>query len=317
MSSKKFLYGLCIFYMVSLLGCPFVFAQTEACIFSDSDIEGVEVIQIGDLQVYTLFTDHLTSEPDEVVEVIERRHEREDTAAYLNQLLEKYQERIVSEQSDAQKITELVKSGKIDWIGVEHIETDTASIDNANDRYLRAQDRINTELNQSSEWSFNKTNQLLFLVFEAYAIARVTHPEDFHRVGIFPLDDEGLKNETTDNINQLQYLIALIKKDAHVTDAQYSAILSFMEDMNIRSLLISESGLESFLDNLGVPGGPTITRLNMRRLIRVNNNIISLISPRDAAVVQSILELPGNGLVLFGRAHGPGIKQGLISACQK
>ena len=247
-----------------------MFAQTEAYIFSDSDIEGVEVIQVGGWQVYTLFTEHLTSEPDKVVEVFERNHERKDTATYLNQLLEEYQGTIVSEQSDAQKITELVKSGKIDWIGVEHIETDTAYIDNASDRYLRAQDRINTVLNQSSEWSFNKTNQLLFLVFEAYVIARVTHPEDFHRIRIFPLDDEDLKKETTDNINQLQYLIELIRKDAHVTDAQYSAILSFMEDANIRSLLISESRFESFLDNLGVPGGPTITRLNMKRLIRVS-----------------------------------------------
>ena len=89
-----------------------------------------------------------------------------------------------------------------------------------------------------------------------------------------------------------------------------------MEDMNIRSLLISESGFESFLDNLGVPKGPIITRLNMRRLIRVNNNILSLISPRDAAVVQSILDLSGNGLVTFGASHSHGIKQGLIAACR-
>ncbi len=107
-------------------------------------------------------------------------------------------------------------------------------------------------------------------MFEAYAIARVTHPEDFHRVGIFPLDDEDLKKETIDNISQFKYLRGLIRKDAYVTDAQYSATLSFMEDMNIRSLLISESEFESFLDNLGFPKGPTITRLNMRRLIRVN-----------------------------------------------
>ncbi len=137
--------------MVSLLSYQSVLAQTEACIFSNSDIEGVEVIQIGDRQVYTLFTEHLTIEPNEVVDVFERNYETEETAAYLNQLLEDYQGTIVSEQSDAQKITELAKSGKIDWIDIEHIETDTADIDNANDRYLRARDRVNTNLNQSSE----------------------------------------------------------------------------------------------------------------------------------------------------------------------
>ncbi len=125
-----------------------------------------------------------------------------------------------------------------------------------------------------------------------------------------------MKKETIDNINQVNYLIGLIRKDAHITGAQYSEILSFMEDVNIRSLLISESGLESFLDNLGVPEGSTMTRLNMRQLIRANNNIISLISTRDAAVVQSILDLSGNGLVTFGTPHSHGIKQGLIAACR-
>ncbi len=47
-----------------------------------------------------------------------------------------------------------------------------------------------------------------------------------------------------------------------------------------------------------------------------NNNILSLISPRDAAAVQSILDLSGNGLVTFGTAHSHGIKQGLIAACR-
>ncbi len=171
--------------MVSLLSYQSVLAQTEACVFSNSDIEGVEVIQIGDRQVYTLFTKHLTTESNEVADVFERNYETEETAAYLNQLLDDYQEMIVSEQSDAQKITELAKSGKIDWVGVEVSEADTAYIDTANDSYLRFRDRVNTDLNQSSEWSSNKTDQLLFLVFEAYAIARVTHREDFHRVGYF------------------------------------------------------------------------------------------------------------------------------------
>ena len=48
----------------------------------------------------------------------------------------------------------------------------------------------------------------------------------------------------------------------------------------------------------------------------INNNIVSSILRRDAAVVQSVLELPGNGLILFGTSHGTGIKQGLIEACR-
>ena len=37
---------------------------------------------------------------------------------------------------------------------------------------------------------------------------------------------------------------------------------------------------------------------------------------RDQYAVQSILNQPGNGLIIFGTDHGPGIKEGLTTACQ-
>ena len=38
---------------------------------------------------------------------------------------------------------------------------------------------------------------------------------------------------------------------------------------------------------------------------------------RDQHVVRSVLNQPGNGLIIFGASHGPGIKEGLTTACQK
>ena len=70
MNLMKFLYGLCIFYMVNLLSCPLVLAQPEACTFSDSEIEGVEVGQIGDRKIYTLFTAHVSGETNEVMRLV-------------------------------------------------------------------------------------------------------------------------------------------------------------------------------------------------------------------------------------------------------
>ena len=100
MSSMKFLHGLCIFYIVSLFCCPSVFAQSKACTFFDSKIEGVEVGQMSDRKIYTLFTTHLGNEDNEIMENI-FSHEPEDAVGLLNQLIEKYQATIVSEQSDA------------------------------------------------------------------------------------------------------------------------------------------------------------------------------------------------------------------------
>ena len=314
MSSMKFLHGLCIFYIVSLLSCPLVFA--EVCSFSSAGIEGVEVIQLGDRQIYTLFTGHLFGQPDTVAGIWIEGDRGENTIAAFNQLLGDHEERIVSEQSDVRKITELVRSGSVDWIGVEHDRTDTSYVDDATDRYVTARNNLNTRLNQSPRWSSNKTDQLLFLVFSNFMIARATHPEAFHGVEIYPLEDEDLKRQTDDNVRQDIYWRESIQNDTDVTDAQYSAILSFQNDIGASNLPISERELERFLDEIGLPESSTQAYVSIRKLIRAYNNVISLIPQRDAAVVQSILDLPDNGLILFGPLHGPGIKQGLITACQ-
>ena len=77
--------------------------------------------------------------------------------------------------------------------------------------------------------------------------------------------------------------------------------------------LITESEFENLLNRLRIQEE---SRINIRKLRMAHNDFILSILTRDAAVVQSILELHGNGLILFGIAHGPGIKEGLITACQ-
>ena len=303
MSSKQFLYGLCIFYMVNLLVCPSVLAQTEVCTFSDSEIEGVEVGQIGDRQIYTLFTAHLLNQSSEAMRIVDTQTSVESVVSLIG-LIQKYQERITSEQFDAQRITRLAELGKIDWIGIEHSKADTTYVDDQIGNYLYDRDIFNMVYGSliGSGWDVNKTDQLLFLLHPAEIIARAIHPEAFHGVEIYPLEDEDLKQQANDALSERNDSLALIYND--VTDFQYAAILIFMNGMVDEGLPISERGLEIILDTIELPGGPTQTYLNIRRLIRAYNNIISLSPRRDAAIVQSVLDLPGNGLLLFGTNHG-------------
>ena len=313
MSSRKFLYELCIFYMVSLLGCPFVFAQTEACIFSDSDIEGVEVIQIGDRQVYTLFTDHLSDQPHEI-SAVTRSHTPEDAVPLLNQFLERYQERITSEQFEFQRIMELAESGQIDWIGVEQPQTAVIAIDSIVENYLENRDFISLEFDHLPEWDTNKTTQLFFLLYHPNIIVRGNHPEIFRKIRSYSLEkDENLRIASRDRLDDFGYWENLVIEDPRVTPYQYLQITSIESHG-----LITESDFEILLDRLRIPEEPRMTRINIRMLRMVYNDLISLVSRRDVDAVQSILDLPdnGNGLVLFGTTHGPGIKQNLISACQ-
>ena len=317
MKLKKFLYELCIFYMaINLFNCQLLFAYTKYCSFSNSEIEDVEVGWLGNSnrKIYTLFTQHLGNESDEVKEVIERTHfVPEMVIAFLSELLERHQTTIASEQSDAQKIIELAESEEIDWIGVERPNINTSYVNNTTDSYLIDKRTINTRWSHLPGWNANKTMQMLSLKYPAFIIARANHPETFHRIRIYPLEDENLMRETSGYVNSFSDLINSIIEDARVTPDQSSQVFSFIKEEKSNFRLISESEFETLLDNLRVQED---SRTNMRRLMRAYNNTISLSSQRDAAVVQSILELPGNGLVLFGTAHGPGIKQGLITACQ-
>ena len=78
-------------------------------------------------------------------------------------------------------------------------------------------------------------------------------------------------------------------------------------------LTISSNELEEFLDKLRVEDN---TRIYMRMIVEKTNEATNISRERDQNVVASILNQHGNGLVLFGAAHGPGIKQGLTAACQ-
>ena len=120
--------------------------------------------------------------------------------------------------------------------------------------------------------------------------------------------------ETFDLLRDSTYWEGVITRNNHITEDQYSEMSSFMRGIMTSKLrLITESELESLLDRIGVSQE---ARINIRKLRGIYNDIISLTLKRNEVIVQSILDLPDNGLILFGAAHGPGIKEGLITACQ-
>ena len=283
-------------------------------VFSDSDIEGVEVGQIGDRQIYTLFTIHLIDESDRVFEITNPYRPSLNDVVPLNELLDQYEPIIASEQSDVPKIIELVESGEVDWIGVEHPKTDTTYIDDARDSYLIARNRMNMELNQSAEWDSDKTDRLLFLVFEPYIISRANHPDIFREVRIYPLENIEFMERELDLIGYFNHWVGLIREDSRTTEAQKLEVIAFIDGaMEPVPRLITESEFEAFLNRLEIPEE---SRLNMKILMRINNDIVSLYLRSDRAVVRSILDLSGNGVLLFGTDRSYGLKQGLIIACR-
>ena len=322
---KKFLYASCIFYIIAgLFNLQLVFAYTKYCSFSNSEIEGVEVALIGDRKIYTLFTRHLLAEHIEPLNII-GSHGPEEAIPLFNQLLEEYQETIISEQSDAQKIIKLAQSEKIDWIGIEDYNryasyADRDVTDNyLNDqyllqktvRYLSFRDFI-SPLSHLPDWNSNKTTQLLFLIFPAQAIARLSHPELFRSVRIYPLENQNLKTETKRRSNNVFYWDRLILEDTRITFYEYSQVWSYIKKAHPLNPISNES-LEALLNMLEIRRD---ARENIRTSIEAYHDFTSLIPQRGARVAQSVLNLPGNGLITYGAFHGPSIKQGLVTACR-
>ena len=365
MNLMKFLHGLCIFYMTNLLVCSSVLAQSEVCTFSDSGIEGVEVGQIGDRQIYTLFTEHLTGDQQDTTRAVLTSRLNYTPLQFtlrLDWIIGRYMETVVSEQFDVQRITELAESGQIDWIGVEGSLSELGG--NAFAEMVSSYSKLKSELDNLnlSDWDSSKTEQILSLSFNEIIIAYANYSEIFDRIPIVPLEDNNLRRESGRLVTEIRRMgNALLRGELiveevlegtitfsqvaefnytfsssnHISNRAFEDLLGiFFENPEIEEqqtpmseipipVQIRPKPLKTALIPAPIPAltpASTSTRAELqmflRTLINKHNALIGLYDDREQKIVQSILNQPGNGLLIFGADHGPGIKEGLVTACR-
>ena len=345
MPVKKFLKGLCIFY--AMFYYQSLFAKVDSCIFKTYS-DGIEIANIGNRQIYTLFTAHLDNERNEVLTAFNNRsnYTLSQFISHLNRIIDRHQTTIKSEQSDVQKVTRLVQSEEISWIGVEgspeEIEGSNSNFGKMVSNYLELQPAFNEQ--SSTNLDLNKTDQILYLMFNAIIIAYANHSEVFDRIPIVPLEDNDLRREVRrilHEIKQMQSHLPIFILSRAISPSQFSELHSIFTN----SRYISNQEFETLLDLLetqeieedqtsinGIPIPkqakqrhlrtlPTHVQAEFKMFLRTftdKHNILhgDLYKKRDQKAVQSILDHPGNGLVLFGTNHGPGIKEGLTTACK-
>ena len=298
------------------------FQGLSECVFSPySGIAGMEVAYIGDRQIYTLFTEGLVNERDAVFEAFSNSSSPTHFSMMLNEIIDNNKVVIASEQPDVQKIVDLSKIERLDWIG---IETSPERLeDNPIDQRIRAysdnQNFLNTNLNPLDGWDSDKTDKVLSLIYNPYVIAIANNRDIFNGVKIALLDDEDLRQTENQYYDSVDHYESLLLENYHtypsVSRSTLEKIFHFIRSTTNRPelIMISQDELEEFLDEFRFEEE---ARIYMRRIVEMTNNATSISRQRDQNAVTSILNQQGNGLVLFGAAHGPGIKKGLTTACE-
>ena len=350
MKIKKFLQGLCIFY--TIYSSDFVFARDERCVF-ETHSRGIEVAHIGDRQIYTLFANHLGEEEwIEVLDAFRSYNNYHSTQAQLllnlNSIIEQHQTMIESEQSDMRKITRLLKSEQISWVGIEQSPEDFYDIDEMTLSYLKLKQEL-YDIYDSGLVNYQGTNQIFFLGFNALTITYANNPEIFNRVQIVPLEDSILRKQTErmllerdqilDHISPFidQGIIKLFSMSELVSmmsadnTTRYISNREF-EDFLLETFETQKIETQTIINGIPVPvqagpmpirTPPTPAQAEAQMLLRsfidkhhefINPNSIQ--KSRNQKVVQSVLNQSGNGLIIFGTNHEQGIKEGLTTACQ-
>ena len=315
----KFLQSLYVFFVICLLSHS-VFAQN--CSFTPY-FEDIEVINIGDRQIYTLFTPHLTVQYQGILSIVESDTLNVNDKRHLLRVhILRNLPTVLSEQSDVQKIARLARSGQIDWLGIEFSPNEIEEIGGVS-TLIQSYNRGRRFLFRNLYLGFDPNALLsipnvLSLMYGPHIVFLANEPEYRDRIRVVSLEDNAIKQEALDHTDDFTYWLDFIREDRLTyTDDQFAQLNAFIRSYNVNhsnsQTILGLDAFEEFLDEIEVEED---ARQPMRMVFTTNNDFLKLTQARDEKVVQSILLQSDNGLILFGSAHRKGIQQGLSTACQ-
>ena len=247
----------------------------------------------------------------------------------LNAIIRDKQEIIESRQSSVQKIKEAVDSGNLDWIGVdrfsEELEIRPIHIETAS--YLENKNFLNTNLGPLDTWDTEKTEQLLFLMYDPYIIffANNSHNPVSEIKVVSLIENHSLEEQADQYTSEKQidqhnqdisnYTVAILENYRNLfTENQLLDFFNFMQNKQTRgSSTISDNKLKTLLDRLKVKKN---AREHIKPLVETFNKAQSLRQKRRQNIIRSIRNQTGNGLIFLDPSDELVIKNGLKRACQ-
>ena len=312
-----------IFYIIFLI---FVFFTSNAfgyhCYFRPYS-EGIRVANINGRQIYTIFGSH--SSKEKKIDAMSELFLSDDgqvlgRTSSFNRFLSENWGTISAVRATYRRLTSLLGSEQIDWIGVEdHPDAINRGLDQLNASYTTFRSRL------SSLYTETQTNDLLYLLYPSWAMAAFDFPNAFKTVKIVPLEDKELHDEAGQLLSQLLDLAqSLLDLDLDSLDSldimQQTVFMSLMSSMNsLIDHLLNQSeitnptkDIEQILDimDLNLDFDPIITS-KFEEVVEGLNNWVRNMIARDNFAVQKVNQTEGNGIIIRGSLHRENIETGL------
>ena len=279
-------------------------------------INSFKVIKMKDQKVYALATRHLNPHISDPVlwilpSLLMEGNQKEEAYAGLKDILYFRSNTVISEKTDVLHMIKLLRAdnSELKWIGVEKSEEELK------------EDPTQNQINQYRQFKSFLTEVLtpqevedtLYLIYNAEIIAAAEHPELFKEVEFIPLEDNVYAREgknfaiEADRILKELYFAILSSEIEDADRVEAIAARAIVNVTQIPQQLISDE-LSKWRSSE--------SKSLVEDFFRNTNQFVEYMSKRDQAMVATILEQSGNGLILTGSSHSKGITQRLSSACR-
>jgi len=305
-----------------------IFVATTFSLFSyascdfEKTPEGYYVQRTSRGTVYGFFSSHTTNHGDVVVNRISNSNNSEDMALNLKSLIGTHSVFLEEKKNEISQIRGMLRSKNIRWYGTEN-SVEERGMAQANEEIFVEYDRIKRELREGLEvlpnWNKSDSESILVMFFPTYIIAGAEERARFQNAREVPLDPDAEKKRSFELIREIETqrenLIKSVQEGGFTRESL--TVLEALSANAIRSDVRISSEQISTLMNTKFQNASHEARQEVRAFIDKHNSFLELSDARDVVAAQRGSQQVGNGIIVMGTAHGPGIMNKMTEMCNE
>ncbi len=299
----------CIFWGLITIAI-FCRAQNK-CVFENQNGK-IQKIQISDRTLFTQFATHLRGQ-QRLVFAKMNTETKSEAVADLRELLKEHSQTISDAKTNKLELEVLLWGQKVQWLGDESTE-DEAKAGYSLDKAVSDCKKTSDEL-KHLELTGAEVDSLLYLLCAPLIILKLNRPELFRQLKHVPIDDNVAKARSEEIVRKL-----MISRDDLSSMRFYPPELALEQYREILSIknqaLQSNTMIPQIVITRQIELAPSSeAKKEIETYFNLVNEFLELSKKRDEATAEKSFRQSGNGLIIMGSAHGPGISQRLTALC--